>query len=269
MRVGSLFSGIGGLDLGLERAGMEVAWQVEWELDCHEVLERHWPDVPKFFDVRDVWGHDLVDVDVVCGGFPCQPVSQASNVRKGEADERWMWPEFSRIIEEVEPKYVIIENVPGLRKMGLRAVLGDLADLGFDAEWQSVTAEALGAPQIRQRLFIVAYARHLRAPQRGEHEDAASEGSHGPADAGGGSQHHRQGRDARTREPEGSPFIFTEPPSERASHWMEHRVPGVAHGPSGRMDGTRLKQVGNAVVPQVAEYIGTLVMRAEQGRTCQ
>src|SRR6266487_3849645 len=101
MRFGSLFSGIGGLDLGLERAGMECRWQVEIDPYCQAVLRKHWPGVPKYEDVRTI-SDELERVDLVCGGFPCQPVSLAGR-RRGAADERWLWPEFARLLRVLRP----------------------------------------------------------------------------------------------------------------------------------------------------------------------
>lgn len=165
MTIGSLFSGIGGLELGLERAGLgPVMWQAERDPYCLAVLRRHWPDARRFSDVREVGG-EAARVDVVCGGFPCQPVSLAGR-RLAQLDERWLWPEFARVIRAVEPRVVVIENVPGLRTAGLRDVLADLADLGFDAEWSCVAAGEdprrthgwphAGAPHERRRIFLVA-----------------------------------------------------------------------------------------------------------------
>ena len=152
MRVGSLFSGIGGFDLGLERAGHEIVWQVENDAYCLKVLAKHWPDVPCYEDVHDVGAHNLEEVDVICGGFPCQPVSVAGKQR-GQDDERWLWPEFARILRELRPRYALVENVPGLLVRGLGDVLGDLAELGYSAEWGCVSAA---------RVFP-SYCLHVRA----------------------------------------------------------------------------------------------------------
>lgn len=196
MRFGSLFSGIGGLDLGLERAGMECVWQVEIDDYATRVLEKHWPNVPRWRDVRTFiadadcdrqqgWkkSHSQpeesrqqasrrdhlerlrppADVDGICGGFPCQPVSLAG-ARRGDADERWLWPYFRDCIRILRPRWVLIENVRGLLSADVgrlfRGILWDLASLGFDAEWQILPAGAFGAPHIRERVFIVAYAQH-------------------------------------------------------------------------------------------------------------
>lgn len=160
MRFGSLFTGIGGLDLGLERAGMSCAFQAERDPHCLKVLARHWPNVPRFTDVREVT-HAAGPVELVAGGFPCQPHSIAGK-RQASADDRDLWPEFARIIRELEPKWVLAENVPGLlsseRGRFFGTVLRDLATLGYDAEWESLPAAAFGAPHLRWRVFLVAYA---------------------------------------------------------------------------------------------------------------
>lgn len=151
----SLFSGIGLLEHGLEQAGLgRVVGQAEIDPYCRAVLAKHWPSVRRFNDVREVT-REAGRVDVVCGGFPCQPWSLAGR-GLGERDERHLWPEFARIIRELEPSIVVGENVPGLRRRGLRGVLADLAALGFDAEWTHFRASDLGAPHERNRIWIVA-----------------------------------------------------------------------------------------------------------------
>lgn len=153
--VGSLFSGIGGLDLGLERAGMRVVWQCEADEWCRRVLAKHWPDIPCYTDVRYITA-DAPPVDVLCGGFPCQPVSVAGK-RLAQDDERWLWPEFFRVICALRPRIVIVENVAGLLARGIGDVLGDLAKAGYDAEWERLPAAAIGAPHRRERVWIMAY----------------------------------------------------------------------------------------------------------------
>ena len=129
LRYGSLFSGIGGIDLGMDLAGFECAWQVEVDDYCRQVLETHWPGVPKYKDIYDVKGSALEPVDILCGGFPCQPVSVAGK-RSGVDDERWLWDEFYRLICEVRPRWVVAENVPGLLSANAgRAFAGVLRDL--------------------------------------------------------------------------------------------------------------------------------------------
>src|SRR5437868_15209237 len=120
------------------------------------------------WDVRDLTGTELQPVDLIAGGFPCQPVSLAGR-RRGSADERWLWPEFARLIRVLRPRYVLVENVPGLLVGGgMAEVLGDLAALGFDAEWDCISAAHVGAPHLRYRVFIVAHAARLQS-RRPEH----------------------------------------------------------------------------------------------------
>jgi DNA (cytosine-5)-methyltransferase 1 len=156
----SLFTGIGGLDLGLERAGMQVVGQVEIDPYCQRVLARHWPGVPRHDDVHTAtawWlSQERPRVDLIAGGFPCQPVSLAGRQR-GQADERWLWPAMADVIRQLRPGWVLLENVPGLLVRGLGDVLGDLAACGYDAEWDCVPAAAVGAPHRRDRVWIVAY----------------------------------------------------------------------------------------------------------------
>lgn len=155
--IGSLFSGIGGLELGLERAGLgPVAWQAEMDPWCRRVLTHHWPHARRFGSVQEVKHGQASRVSVVCGGFPCQPVSVAGK-RRGADDDRWLWPEMRRVIAELDPEWVVIENVPGLRTKGLGGVLADLAALGRDAEWIDLRASDVGAPHRRARLFVVAH----------------------------------------------------------------------------------------------------------------
>jgi DNA (cytosine-5)-methyltransferase 1 len=153
---GSLFSGYGGIDLGLEAAGFEVAWQVEADPFCRSILHRHWPDIPLYSDIRLVDWRRVRRVDLLAGGFPCQPVSQAGK-KLAQEDERWLWPEFARAIRALRPRVVLVENVPGLRSRGFGDVLGDLAACGYDAEWDGISAAAVGAPHLRDRVWLVAW----------------------------------------------------------------------------------------------------------------
>lgn len=158
---GSLFSGIGGLDLGLERAGMVCQWQVEIDEYAQKVLAKHWPNVARFRDIREcgqpVTRCDIWPVDLICGGFPCQDISNAGNKAGIEGSRSGLWKEYYRIICIFRPRYVVIENVAALTNRGLCTVLGDLAKIGYDAEWQIISAADVGALHLRKRIFIVAY----------------------------------------------------------------------------------------------------------------
>jgi DNA (cytosine-5)-methyltransferase 1 len=178
MTFGSLFAGIGGIDLGLERAGMHCEWQVEIDDYARQVLAKHWPSVRRWRDVRTfppepakAWRCDLV-----CGGFPCQDISNAGRKVGIDGKRSGLWSEFARILGIVQPRYVLVENVPALTLRGLHRVLGDLAQLGFDAEWDRIPAASVGAPHRRWRLFIVAYAQGVQweKVQRSQ-SDGASE----------------------------------------------------------------------------------------------
>jgi DNA-cytosine methyltransferase len=169
LTIGSLFSGIGGLELGLERAGLGPSvFQVERDEYCRAVLAKHWPAALRFDDVCTVGAHNLPRVDVLCGGFPCQDISNAGR-RAGitVGTRSGLWFEYSRIIRELRPRYVVVENVTALLTHGLDAVLGELAESGYDAEWDCVPASSVGAPHQRDRIFVVAYPASDRWPISG------------------------------------------------------------------------------------------------------
>jgi DNA (cytosine-5)-methyltransferase 1 len=160
MRLGSLFSGIGGLELGLELAlGCEVVWQVEREPWPRAVLARHWPDADRSVtDVCEAGAANLAPVDLVCGGFPCQDISPAGLGRGIEHGEKsGLWREYARILRELRPRFVVVENSAALPSRGLDIVLGDLAALGYNAEWTRIGAVDVGAPHRRWRCFVVAW----------------------------------------------------------------------------------------------------------------
>lgn len=235
----SLFSGIGGLDLGLDRAGMTCVGQVEWNPYCREVLAHHWPEVPRHDDVRTApawWlGGSRPAVDLVAGGFPCQPFSVIGN-RRGIADERWGWPWMLDVIRAVGPRYVLVENVPGLLADtdAFGTVLADLADLGFDAQWSIVSACAVGAPHVRERLFLLAHAPRHDGEQPMHLPAAVPQGRAGTGAAGGDAW------------PDG---------------WLpEPAVGRVADGLPKRVVAPALRGLGNAVVPQVAEVVGRMIL---------
>lgn len=161
MRVLDLFSGIGGFSLGLERAGMTTVAFCEIDPYCRAVLRKHWPDVPCYDDIRTLTAGRLaadgIAVDVICGGFPCQDISCAGAGAGIGGERSGLWREYSRLIGELRPRFVIVENVAALLGRGMGVVLGDLAALGFDAEWHCIPASAVGAPHRRDRVWIVAY----------------------------------------------------------------------------------------------------------------
>lgn len=161
MKVGSLFSGIGGMDAGLERAAMEIVWQVENDPFCNKVLATHWPDVPRYGDIKQVDFSTLAPVDLICGGFPCQDISTANSKRKGLAGERSvLWFEFQRAIRILRPAWVLIENVPGLlnanKGRDMATILWSLGDMGYGWAYRVLDSRWFGVAQRRRRVFIVA-----------------------------------------------------------------------------------------------------------------
>ena len=159
MTHGSLFAGIGGFDLGFRWAGIETVWRVEIDPYCRKILERHFPEAERFNDVRECGAHNLKPVDILTGGFPCQDISYAGKGAGIDGERSGLWREMHRIICELRPPYVVVENVPALLTRGMGQVLGSLAESGYDAEWESLPAAAFGAPHIRDRVWILAYPR--------------------------------------------------------------------------------------------------------------
>lgn len=155
MTVGSLFSGVGGLDLGFERAGFEIKWMCEKDEWRREKLSERFPGRPIFDDVNELT--DPPHADIIIGGFPCQDISTAGAGAGIAGKKSGLWGEMLRVVRTVRPRYVAIENVANLVNRGLRTVLGGLAESGYDAEWQTLSACMFGAPHVRRRMFIVAY----------------------------------------------------------------------------------------------------------------
>lgn len=289
----SLFAGIGGFDLGLERAGMRCIGQVEIEPFCQQVLAKHWPHVRRWDDIKTFnpseFFSDGKTPDLICGGFPCQDISNAGR-RVGIGGQRsGLWTEFLRCIRELRPRYVLVENVAALLSRGLDRVLGDLASVGYDAEWHCIPAAAVGAPHLRDRVWIVAYPEPVgRQAGRGKPGAEGEAGQRRGQPAGGAANvphadggHRQGGGEQQERKAEGRTAAGGHLPSvsdaqllrlERA--WLRGAIadrvewlpePGVcrvAHGIPGGVD--RLAALGNAVVPQVVEVIGRAIMRAEQ-----
>jgi DNA (cytosine-5)-methyltransferase 1 len=239
LRVLDLFSGIGGFSLGLERTGgFETVAFCEINEFCRRVLAKHWPEVPCYEDVctlnADTLARDGIGIDVICGGFPCQDISIAGQGAGLEGERSGLWFQYARLIGELRPSYVLVENVGALLHRGLDAVLGGLAALGYDAEWHCIPASAVGAPHERDRVWIVAYA------------DKGNE--HGRNSA------LQVGRLPLARE------IADDGYARRAQWGSEPCLGRVAHGVSNRVD--RVGSLGNAVVPQIPELIGRAILEA-------
>ena len=245
MKVLDLFSGIGGFSLGLERAGMETVAFCEFDEHAQKVLRKHWPDVPIHSDVRTLNGYDFRGtVDVVCGGFPCQDLSTAGKQVGFGGERSSLYREMLRVIGECMPRYAIFENVTGLisgdKGRWFAKFLYDLAEIGFDAEWHCITASDLGAHHHRDRVWIIAYPCGSRSKVGLARQNVRQEG-----DTRISINLSNEIRRAR-REP-GMEGWSIEPNVGRVANG----VPNRAH---------RLKQLGNAVVPQIPEAIGRAIM---------
>lgn len=234
MKVLDLFSGIGGFSLGLERAGMSTVVFCETDPIARRILKKHWPKIPICTDVREMKGNEHGAIDVVCGGFPCTDISRAGKMAGLAGERSGLWGEMRRVIGEATPKFVIIENVARLCADGLDTVLADLDALGFDAEWHCIPGFAVGSPQVRDRVYVVAYARSLGYRRPGwvgrwlsSSEEARQNGWRG--------------------EPQGDVQLWTEPALDR-----------VAYGVPGGVDGCR--KLGNAVIPQIPELLGRAIL---------
>jgi len=331
LKVLDLFSGIGGFSLGLERTGgFETIAFCEVDPYARRVIEKHWPDVPVFGDVRNLTAEVLSDtenmrrtsiqrqqsdgalsvdgdvadpeilteraglcesepteqrrrrsgnghcaIDVSTAGFPCQPISVAGK-RQGPEDERWLWPELARVIGEVRPVYAILENVTALcsgdhgRWFG--TVLGDLAEIGYDCEWHCIQAADLGAPHIRDRVWIIAYP----GGERRQQVLSSAHGNESPDERRASAQMHQSGgngeresvADAASqsrqsqRRRQGQSGDTTSQSTSCGWWQSEPDVGRVADGVPARVD--RLRCLGNAIVPQMAELIGRAILESRQ-----
>jgi DNA (cytosine-5)-methyltransferase 1 len=267
---GSLFAGIGGFDLGFERAGMSCRWQVEIDDYANRVLEKHWPDVHRERDIRSSGWHNLQPVDIIIGGFPCQDISYAGRGAGLDGERSGLFFEAVRVVRELRPRVVVLENVAALFTRGLDRVLGTLAEIGFNAEWHCIPAASVGAPHIRDRVFVIAYAesvgRETRSGSKGDEGQAgqwrgeSAGSSEALADTSSG---RLQGCDGSSRSGESSGsyrLLQSSRGGGGISRWWttEPDVGRVANGVPARVD--RLRGLGNAVVPQVAEIVGRMVL---------
>jgi DNA (cytosine-5)-methyltransferase 1 len=318
LTVGSLFAGIGGFDLGFERAGMRTVWFCEQDPFCQRVLAKHWPGVPCYPDVCALVADtdseptsrvaiarpQLPDsgrglpvsvpyVDILAGGFPCQDISAAGAGAGIDGARSGLWSEYARLIRELRPRYVVVENVAALLGRGIGRVLGDLAACGYDAEWDCIPAAAVGAPHRRDRVWLVAYPQRTgleglgtiagesqepkswnggpladsawdaedgsASPSWSERERVRPCGQRGGADDQGWSVDDTDG--GRYGLPEGSLLAGWDGALDTDWWVVEPDVGRVANGVPNRVD--RLASLGNALVPQIAEWIGRRIVSYE------
>lgn len=252
VKVGSLFSGIGGLDLGLERVGMDIVWQCEINPYARKVLKKHWSDIPCYEDVKKI-DERVQRPEVLCGGFPCQDVSFAGK-RAGlhEGTRTGLWFEFARIIRCLRPRYVLLENVPGLLSLGFGRVLGDLAEIGYDAEWQVLSAAQFELPHKRERVFVVAY------PTSNRRDNVFNKAPDYATMQG--IQDYKQPGYRWERKNGGHSM-------ESVGWTIKPEIRGGDDGLPIKLDTVdRLKCLGNAVVPLIAQYLGGLIQEHVKGK---
>lgn len=273
MRVLDLFSGIGGFSLGLERAGFQTVAFCEIDPFCRRVLAKHWPEVPIYDDVRELTGARLtadgIAIDAIAGGFPCQDISIAGRGAGLDGERSGLWREYARLIGELRPQYAIVENTAALLSRGLGTVLGELAAIGYDAEWHCIPAAAVGAPHLRDRVWIVAYPQQdaLRhEPGRRSREGrpdtpiARDDGSQGPLADSHTSDGHGRHRPLQMGWGAIACQAIAACEQGRTEWATEPGVGRVVHGISDRVD--RCGSLGNAVVPQIPELIGRAILEA-------
>ena len=234
---GSLFAGVGGFDLGFQLAGMRCLWQVEIDDYANRVLQKHWPSVPRWRDVRTFPQPGFERPDVICGGFPCTDISAASSTRAGlDGKYSGLWSEYLRIVRSLGPRFVVVENSSMLLVRGFDRLLIDLAASGYDAEWRVFSAYEFGAPHERERVYIVAYA-------NAEH-----------------------GKKRMGSEQDGTGSVFGRDLPVRLPFWLQaaSEFIGMDDGVSSKSYRNRVGCLGNAVVPQIAEWIGKRIVAASK-----
>mgnify|MGYP001465726160 CR=1 FL=1 len=293
MTIGSCFSGIGGLELGLEMAGFgPVLWQIEKDDYCRRVLEKHWPGAERYEDIKAIDWRDMPRPDLICGGPPCQPVSNAGK-QLAQGDERWLWPHMFDAIRTLRPRIALIENVPGVLVHGGRDILRDLASCGYDVVWTSVGASHVGAPTFRSRVFFIAKnvadtdSGGLKGERKSEHSQQQS-ALWNIAD-GCDSRGRWEGENVGDPVSEGLEVwqgIWGDIATQRATlkrasdrlrefrltsgrrQWgqdpandPQSRLGRVAARPADRVfQNQRLMALGNMVVPQVAQFLGEMIL---------
>ena len=271
MKVLDLFSGIGGFSLGLERAGMHTIGFCELDNFCQRVLKKHWPHVPIHEDIKTLKGDEFGTVELICGGYPCQPFSLAGK-RRGNEDDRHLWPEMLRIIKTARPSWVVCENVRGHINMGLDDVLLDLENNRYASQSFVVPALAANAPHRRDRVWIVAHAdsellrqKQIRQRKLSRSSIARNDGEEGFA-TNSNSQRRERGSQKPSHKLEKLQAELVRSCEDIRKQWTaEPRIRRVVNGISSGLDRSkRIKALGNAVVPQIAEIIGRAIMIAEK-----
>jgi DNA (cytosine-5)-methyltransferase 1 len=291
MRVASFFSGIGGFDLGFEKAGMKVVFQCETDKYCQQILKRHWPHVPIYEDIRTLTHSTIPAADLWCAGWPCQDLSNANTERKGLAGERsGLFYKFMELVAEIQPAWLVLENVPGLlsaeQGTALEVVIDTLEAHGYLGGWLSCNARHTGLPHDRDRVFFIASFRSKRAcriftdsgelsgdsaarkSRRKETRSSVCEGIIGDTPL----VVQRRGGFGYTLAKSVCPTLRAQTGGHQGGHSdrpilcgekLDLDRMGKADGISSRMDGRRGRLLGNAVVPGIAEWIGRKILEID------
>lgn len=292
LTIGSLFAGVGGLELGLEWAGLgPTLWQIERDRFCNTVLAKHWPEAVRFDDVCTVGAAELAPVDLICGGFPCQDVSSAGKGAGLAGERSGLWREFARIVSELRAEWVVVENVTSGAERWLDAVVRDLEQLGYACLPVPMSASDVGAPHRRARLFVVAanaergrlrieQGRCSRSRGAGKTEPGNARSDGVVANANGARQlqpggsdseqwrrvAHSSSSDADNARREGTRteahtgrLRFARHPGWSSQSGLVPLVHGLSGGLAGRRRRARIRALGNAVVPQCAEVVGWVI----------
>ena len=273
IRIGSAFSGIGGFELGLERSisNSKTVWQIEQNPFCQKILRKHWPDAKIYDDVREVGVHNLEPVDIFCAGFPCQDISVAGKGEGLDGKKSGLWWECFRIISELRPRIIVLENVSAITFRGGREVVGSLTQIGYDTEWQVISARMFGAPHIRKRWFLVGYVANTyhrseatKIQARRSEYMVCDTGGWGNVTDTNSQRSKEQSIDTITMGQErqfecrGSKDKWIYQRNYWQRHAPESPVCRVDDGIPNRVD--RLRALGNAIVPQCSEYIGRCIV---------
>ena len=297
IKIGSLFAGIGGFERGIEAAieGAETIWQVEREPFCQKVLRKHWPNSKIYNDVRDITRENVEPVDMLIGGFPCQDISLAGKGEGLNGKKSGLWWEMHRIIRELRPRIVVMENVSAITIRGGLDVLGSLASIGYDAEWRIIAARDFGAPHRRDRWFCVAWPssdstsdrrnlcrkENTKSPPISKEKPPFNESKNGqenPIRDNRNSYVSQESTDSisslcksiseRTKQMEKTDISKRRSGQNERIHegnyWKRYEAPPplcrVDDGIPDRIH--RLKALGNAIVPQCSEYVGRMILKS-------
>jgi len=256
IKIGSVFSGIGGFELGLERAipNSQTIWQCEQDKYCRSILQKHWPDAKMYDDITKMDTAEVERPHILCGGFPCQDISVAGKGAGIHGKKSGLWWHMHALISRFRPSIIVLENVPAISFRGAREVLGSLAQIRYDAEWTTISARQFGAPHLRKRWFCVAYPHSKRKPDSPKYE--TSMGRLSSYSISLRAQIQTEGKQPTKQMLRGT--------GEKWNFWKkrpsESPLCAVDDGISQRV--ARLKALGNAIVPQCSEYIGHCIVRS-------